>query len=198
MAITGDFEAYLTDKWYGGYGESLAGMAVNKPPRGWVDPDIDRATVELAEMAQRFVRAESFARVKGRQDKRHAMVVVVGMEGPPAPLHAEFDVADIDRSEVRSLIERMDTTLRESGEARSNIILAAPGRIERPLFGDHSCCGATGHLEEEAVTARRSPFTCARTIPNLISTISSPIPVRNYRRSTSSWLSSKGFWANPS
>ena len=105
--------------------ESLAGMAVNKPPRDWVDPDIDRATVELAEMAQRFVRAESFARVKGRQDKRHAMAVVVGMEGPPAPIHGEFDVADIDRPEVRSLIERMDTTLRESGEARRNIILAA-------------------------------------------------------------------------
>ena len=53
--------------------ESLAGMAVNKPPRAWVDPDIDRAAVELAEMAQRFVRAESFARVKGTpgQKARH-------------------------------------------------------------------------------------------------------------------------------
>ena len=76
-------------------------------------------------MAQRFVRAESFARVKGRQDKRHAMAVVVGMEGLPMPIHAEFDVANIDRPEVRSLIERMNTTLRESGAVRRNIILAA-------------------------------------------------------------------------
>ena len=29
--------------------ESLAGMAVNKPPRDWVDLDIDRAAVELAD-----------------------------------------------------------------------------------------------------------------------------------------------------
>ena len=65
--------------------EGLAGMAINKPPRNWVDPDIDRASIELAEMAQRFVRAESFAHVKGRRDKRHAMAVVVGMEGRPAP-----------------------------------------------------------------------------------------------------------------
>ena len=105
--------------------ESLAGMAVNKPPRNWVDPDIDRAAVELAEMAQRFVRAESFARVKGRRDKRHAMAVVVGMEGRPTPVHAEFEVTDMDRSEVKSLIERMDTALQKSGEVRRNIILAA-------------------------------------------------------------------------
>ena len=88
-------------------------------------------------MAQRFVSAESFARVKGRQDKRHAMAVVVGMEGRLAPIHAEFDVADIDRPEVRSLIERMDASLRESGEARRNIILAAlaelSARFWRPL-----------------------------------------------------------------
>ena len=62
--------------------EGLASMAVNKPPRDWVDPDVDRAAVELAELAQRFIRAEAFARVKGRQDKRHAMAVVVGMDGP--------------------------------------------------------------------------------------------------------------------
>ena len=105
--------------------ESLAGMAVNKPSRNWVDPDIDRAALELAEMAQRFVRVESFARVKGRRDKRHAMVVIVGMEGRPAPVHAEFDVADMDRLDVKSLIERMDAVLQKSGEARRNIILAA-------------------------------------------------------------------------
>ena len=105
--------------------ESLAGMAINKPPRDWVDVDIDRATVELAELAQRFIRAEAFARVKGRRDKRHAMAVIVGMEGRPTAIHAEFDVADLDRPEVKTLIERMDTTLQESGEARRNIILAA-------------------------------------------------------------------------
>ena len=105
--------------------ESLAGMATNKPPRDWVDPDIDRASIELAEMAQRFVRAESFARVKGRRDKRHAMAVVVGMGGRPTPVHAEFDVADQDRAEVEALIGRMDAALQKSGESRRNIILAA-------------------------------------------------------------------------
>ena len=32
--------------------EGLAGLAVNKPPQTWVDTDIDRAEVGLAELAQ--------------------------------------------------------------------------------------------------------------------------------------------------
>ena len=105
--------------------ENLAGMAVNKPPRQWVDADIDRAAVELADMAQRFMRAEVFAHVKGRSDKRHAMAVVVGMDGRPVPMHEEFDVADHDRADVRQLMEGMEKTLFDSGEARRNVILAA-------------------------------------------------------------------------
>ena len=105
--------------------EGLAGMAANKPPQAWVDPDIDRAAIGLAEMAQRFIRAEAFARVKGRQDKRQAMAVIVSMDGRPTPIHDEFHITDRDHKEVRSLIERVDSTLRGSGEERRNIILAA-------------------------------------------------------------------------
>ena len=105
--------------------EGLAGMAVNKPPRDWVDADIDRATVELANMAQRFIRAEAFARVKGRKDKRHAMAVVVGMGGQPKLVHDEFEITDRDQSAVRELIDRMDGALRGNGRERRDIILAA-------------------------------------------------------------------------
>ena len=103
----------------------LAGMAVNKPVRDWVDPDIDRATVELATMAQRFIRAEAFARVKGRKDKRHAMAVVIGMEGQPKLVHDEFEITDRDQSAVRSLIDRVEGTLRGNGQERRNVVLAA-------------------------------------------------------------------------
>ena len=109
--------------------EDLAGMAVNKPARNWVDSDIDRAAVHLAEMAQKFNHAESFARVKGRRDKRHSMAVVVGMAGRGKPVHDEFDVSDLDQTEVSQLIDRVDRTLHESGEARQNVILAALAQL---------------------------------------------------------------------
>ena len=105
--------------------EGLAGMAVNKPPRDWVDPDLDRATVELADMAQRFLRAEAFARVKGRQDKRHALAMVVGMDGQPKLFHGEFEITDLDQAEVKALIERVEETIRKNSNRRRNIILAA-------------------------------------------------------------------------
>ena len=109
--------------------ENLAGMAVNKPPQQWVDADIDRAAVELADMAQRFVRAEVFAHVKGRADKRHAMAVVVGMDGCPMPAHKEFAVADHDRADVLRIMDGLEKALLDSGEGRGNVILAALAQL---------------------------------------------------------------------
>lgn len=105
--------------------EGIASLAANKPPRDWVDPDFDRATLELADMAQKFLRAETFARVKGRPDKRQAMAVVIGMDGRPAPLVEEFDIADSDRAAVNDLIERVAAALEQSDTSRRSIILAA-------------------------------------------------------------------------
>ncbi len=105
--------------------EGIASLAANKPPRDWVDPDLDHAAIELADMAQRFLRAETYARVKGRPDKRHAMAVVIGLDGRPAPLLEEFDIADSDRAAVKDLVERVVAALDEADNSRRSIILAA-------------------------------------------------------------------------
>ena len=103
--------------------EGLASLATNKPVSMWVDPDVDRATVELAELAQRFKRLEAYAHVKGRPDGRHAMALVVGQSGKPKPLHAHFDVTDLDQERIDTLLLKMQDAL--SGEERPNVILAA-------------------------------------------------------------------------
>ena len=134
--------------------ESLGSMATNKPARGWVDADIDRAAVELAALAQQFVRTETFARVKGRPDKRHALAVVVGVAGRPTPLYHEFAVSDQERSAAEAMIAQFQAAVADSGEARPNVILAAlaavsaryldgPATAER---GDGS--GETGEYRE--------------------------------------------------
>ena len=105
--------------------EGIASLAANKPPRFWVDPDLDRAAIELADMAQRFLRVETFARVKGRTDKRQAMAVVIGMGGRPAPVLEEFDVAESDRAAINNLIDRVATALDEADTNRRSVILAA-------------------------------------------------------------------------
>ena len=105
--------------------EDIASLAASKPPRQWIDPDLDGTTVEIAELAQKFLRAELYARVKERPDKRHAMAVVVGMDGRPTPVHEEFAIADMDRNQVDLLIKQVKGALEHSGERRRNIILAA-------------------------------------------------------------------------
>jgi hypothetical protein len=105
--------------------EGIASLAADKPPRDWVDPDLDRSAINLADMAQKVLRAETFARVKGRPEKRHAMAVVIGMNGRPAPLLEEFHVADTDRAKIDNLIERVAATLEDSDSAQRNVILAA-------------------------------------------------------------------------
>ena len=109
--------------------EGIASLAADKPPADWTDPDIDKATLDLAEMSRQFVRAESFAHVKGRQNKRHAMAIVLSMNGPTLPLLEEFDIADSDRGEVNALIARVDTALQGAHTDRPNIILAAFAEI---------------------------------------------------------------------
>ena len=133
--------------------EGLAGLAVNKPPQTWVDTDIDRAEVGLAELAQRFLRVETFARVKGRRDKRHSMAVIVGMDGRPTPVHDEFQIADHDHSEVDALIERVDQSLRDSGVERRNIILAALAELSaRYLDSREDQEKQTSHHETRAAS----------------------------------------------
>lgn len=105
--------------------EGLAGMAINRPPRDWVDSDIDRATVAIAEMARRFLRMETLAHVKGRQDKRRVMTVIVGLESRATPLLAEFDIGDLDRRQVQSLMKRVESALAAAGQVRREIALAA-------------------------------------------------------------------------
>ena len=63
--------------------EGIASLAASKPPKEWVDLDLDQARIEIADLAQKFLRAEMYARVKGRRDKRHAMAVVIDVEGQP-------------------------------------------------------------------------------------------------------------------
>jgi hypothetical protein len=105
--------------------EGIASLAANKPPRDWADPDVDRANIEIADLAQQFIRIETFARVKGRPQKRDALAVMVGLNGRPSPLLEEFAVADTDRAEINNLIARVSLAVEQADTTRRSVILAA-------------------------------------------------------------------------
>ena len=104
--------------------ESIASLAVNKPPREWSDRDPDRAAMALAGLALEFRQAETFARVKGRAPHRHALAVVFGTGEEGRTLIESFDVSESELDEVRKLSSALTRILDQAGLDR-RIALAA-------------------------------------------------------------------------
>jgi hypothetical protein len=116
--------------------EGIGSLAANKPPRDWTDPDLDRASVELADFSQKFIRAENFARVKGRVDKRSSMAVVVGLNGRPAPVHAEFEVSEGERKKVEDIIARLQSVIDVEDPKNRHLLLAALAELSSRYMGE--------------------------------------------------------------
>jgi hypothetical protein len=115
--------------------EGIASLALNKPARDWVDADVDQAKIEIADLAQKFLRAETFARVQGRPNKRHAMAVIVPIQGKPTPYLSEFAVHESDGKDVAALIERVEEALNTADDSRRNVILAALAELSARYMG---------------------------------------------------------------
>ena len=116
--------------------EGIASLAANKPSRDWVDPDMDRASIELADMAQKFLKAETYTRIKGRPEKRQAMAVMIGIGGKPTPLLKEFNVIDTDKKAVDELVDKMANTVDGAEYQDRNIILAALAELSSRYMQD--------------------------------------------------------------
>lgn len=113
--------------------EGIASLAANKPTRDWSDNDADRAEMEVADLAQRFNRAEAFARVKGREDGRHSIAFVVGLDHTPEMVAREFDITDRERREALKLARGI-RALADADGARHDIILAAIAHVGSNLL----------------------------------------------------------------
>jgi len=104
--------------------EAIASLAINRPPREWTDRDPDQAALALADFALKFRRAETLARVKGRQPTREAMALVIGTGESGREIVEEFEIAERDRPKVIALAQALHKVLSQSGADR-NIALAA-------------------------------------------------------------------------
>lgn len=116
--------------------EGVAGLAVNKPARDWTDADLDQAKLEIAAFAQQFVRAEALAAVKGRKPKRHAMAVVVGIDGRKDARSHEFAISDHDLRAVKEVIATVEKAMASGSKQRKNVILAALAEISGKYMDD--------------------------------------------------------------
>jgi hypothetical protein len=112
--------------------EGIASLAASKPPRDWVDRDIDQATIEIAALAQAFVKAESLAHVKGRQDRRQHMAVYFGDSRRPSPITPEFDISIDEQVDVDDLVLELHALLVKNHVSR-DVALAAIAELGSQL-----------------------------------------------------------------
>jgi hypothetical protein len=104
--------------------EGLASLAANKPPRDWVDRDVDAARVELAALAQQFLKAEGLGHLKGRADGRVGLAVYISDPAYPEPQAHEIDLSEADRRRAEELASRIRALMAADGTSRDIAIAA--------------------------------------------------------------------------
>ena len=109
--------------------EGLASLTISKPLHAWIDTDADKAMVEVARMSQQFNKAEAFAHVKGRKNKRRSMAIVTSTDGISTPLIGEFDIGDAEQTLVNSVVKEIEQALSNVGQVRKEIALAALANV---------------------------------------------------------------------
>lgn len=98
--------------------EGVATLAANKPTRDWHDRDADHARIELAALAQEFVKSEGFAHVKGRKDSRLSLAIYSSDPSKNAPVTAEADITTEEGLEVAALADEVLALLEKKGISR--------------------------------------------------------------------------------
>jgi hypothetical protein len=116
------FEGELSDI------EGISSLAANKPSRDWVDRDIDAAKVELAALAQQFLRAEGLAHLKGRRDGRVMLSIYISDPSYPAPAAPHIELDAHERSDAEQLAKRIEALIGECG-ASTNVALGAVAQL---------------------------------------------------------------------
>jgi hypothetical protein len=83
--------------------EGIASLAANRPPRDWVDRDVDAARVELASLCREFLRAEGLAHVQGRGDHQFSFALYLSDPEKGGLITPEISVDREDLESARKL-----------------------------------------------------------------------------------------------
>lgn len=113
--------------------EGIGSLAANRPPRDWVDRDVAQARVEIASLAQEFLKAEGLAHVSGRTDRRTAMAIYISDPDRPTPLMPDFTVGANQRREVEQLAEKLLSIIAK-GRVERDVALAAVAELGARLL----------------------------------------------------------------
>ena len=93
--------------------EGIASLAANRPPRDWVDRDVDAARVELAALAREFLRAEGLAHVQGRGAGRFSVALYLSDPSREGLITPEMSVDGDDLAHARLVASSLRASMGE-------------------------------------------------------------------------------------
>src|SRR5690606_29370899 len=108
--------------------EGVASLAANKPPRDWVDTDLDRARIEIVAFSDKFKRTETYSRVK-QTSAGSAISILVGRANNSDPLFAEISLNNEEASSAEALTSLLEKAIDDSDIEDNKIVLAALSKI---------------------------------------------------------------------
>lgn len=114
----------------------IASLAANKPSPDWVDLDVDAARIELAALAQQFLKTETFNRGAAGGPGRTAFAIYMSDPSFPSPMTPELDLDADERRHADALAVKLRALL-EAEAPSSAIALGALAQVGLHLSSDH-------------------------------------------------------------
>jgi hypothetical protein len=109
--------------------EGLTSLAADKPTRDWIDLDVNRARLRIAEMSQQFNHIEAYGRVQNREDYRQAVSFMARLDGKPRTYVHEFTVKQPQQKIVQDLESKLHDLLSKHKNLNNDILLAALANV---------------------------------------------------------------------
>lgn len=135
MQVSGDFklDAFATrlSNYKGNEEdiEGLASLAADKPTRDWIDIDVSRAKLRVAELSQQFNHLEAYGRVHNREDYRQAVAFMVGLHGKPRTYVREFTVKKTQHEIIEKLENQIADILFSGKQVDEELLLAVLANV---------------------------------------------------------------------
>jgi len=109
--------------------EGISSLAAEKPARDWIDLDVNRAKLRIAEMAHQFNHIEAYGRIQNREDYRQAVAFMVGLNGKRKTYVHEFTIKRTAEKDIQEIEDRIKNALNGHFEEGSDLLLAALANI---------------------------------------------------------------------
>ena len=101
----------------------IISLANNKPPKDWIDLDIENAKKEILKLCTEFKKAELYTKLKNRPSTRQAIAYLSKIGGKEEIITGEFDLLLDKKDEVDELIKNIKKVIKN--EKDLSIILTA-------------------------------------------------------------------------